>query len=59
MRQLPREEKWGYKQEDEAFVDAIVNGTAPPVNAVDGLKSVELVEAVYESVRTGNAVTVS
>lgn len=59
MQQLSREEKWGYKQEDEAFLDAIENSSAPPVNAVDGFKSVELVEAVYESVRSGAPVTLS
>jgi myo-inositol 2-dehydrogenase/D-chiro-inositol 1-dehydrogenase len=55
MQQLAREEKWGYAQEDKAFVDSIVNGTPPLVTALDGLMSVELVNAVYESVRTGVA----
>jgi myo-inositol 2-dehydrogenase / D-chiro-inositol 1-dehydrogenase len=58
MQQLPREEKWGYLQEDRAFIDAIVNNTPPPVTAHDGLMSVKLVEAVYESVRTGASVSV-
>jgi myo-inositol 2-dehydrogenase/D-chiro-inositol 1-dehydrogenase len=58
MQQLPREEKWGYLQEDRAFVDAIVNGTEPVVTAYDGLMSVALVDAVYESVRTGNKVSI-
>jgi myo-inositol 2-dehydrogenase/D-chiro-inositol 1-dehydrogenase len=53
MQQLSREEKWGYLQEDHAFIDAIVNKTPPPVTAFDGLMSVRLVETVYESVRTG------
>ena len=57
MQQLPREEKWGYKQEDRLFIDAILNQTPPPVSALDGLKSVELVEAVYESVRSEALVT--
>jgi len=52
MQQLPREEKWGYVQEDRAFIDAISNGTPAPVTAFDGLMSVELVNAVYESIRT-------
>ena len=52
MQQLPREEKWGYLQEDRAFIDAIVNGSEPLATAFDGLMSVELVNAVYESVRT-------
>lgn len=57
MQQLPREEKWGYLQEDKAFIDAIVNNTPPLVTAHDGLMSVKLVEAVYESVKTGARVT--
>jgi myo-inositol 2-dehydrogenase/D-chiro-inositol 1-dehydrogenase len=58
MQQLPREEKWGYVQEDRAFIEAIVNGTPPPVTALDGLMSVELVNAVYESVKTGATIDV-
>lgn len=50
MHQLAKEEKWGYLQEDRAFIDSILNGTPPAVNALDGYKSVELVAAVYESV---------
>lgn len=51
-----KEERWGYVQEDAAFVDAILNGTEPPVTALDGYKSVELVEGCYEAVRTGEKV---
>jgi len=53
MQQTPREEKWGYVQEDRAFVDSIVNGTPALVTAFDGLMSVEIANAVYESVRSG------
>jgi myo-inositol 2-dehydrogenase / D-chiro-inositol 1-dehydrogenase len=53
MQQLPREEKWGYAQEDKAFVDAVEGGTSAPVTALDGYKSVELVDACYRAVRTG------
>ena len=56
MQQLPREEKWGYVQEDRAFIDSIVNSSRPLVTALDGLMSVELVNAVYESVRSGEPV---
>jgi myo-inositol 2-dehydrogenase/D-chiro-inositol 1-dehydrogenase len=52
MQQLSREEKWGYMQEDRAFIDAIVNGSEPLVTAFDGLMSVKIVDAVYESVRS-------
>jgi len=58
MQQLAREEKWGYMQEDRAFIDAVVTGTPPPVTALDGLMSVELVNAVYESVRTDATIKV-
>jgi myo-inositol 2-dehydrogenase / D-chiro-inositol 1-dehydrogenase len=56
MHQLSKEEKWGYAQEDRAFVDAIVNGTEASVTALDGYKSVELVDACYRSVKTGEHV---
>lgn len=58
MQQLPRDEKWGYAQEDKAFIDAILDGAPPLVTAVDGLMSVELVNAVYESVRTNTTIAV-
>ena len=47
-----KEERWGYAQEDQAFIDAIINQTQPPVTAFDGYKSVELVEKVYEVVKS-------
>jgi len=52
MHQLSKEEKWGYLQEDRAFVDAISNETPALVSALDGYKSVELVDACYRAVRT-------
>jgi myo-inositol 2-dehydrogenase/D-chiro-inositol 1-dehydrogenase len=58
MQQLPREEKWGYAQEDRAFVDSIVNGTPALVTAYDGLMSVEIANAVYESVRSGKPIQI-
>lgn len=58
MQQLPREEKWGYLQEDRAFVDSIVNNSPPLITAHDGLMSVEIANAVYESVRTGAPVQI-
>lgn len=57
MHQLSKEEKWGYLQEDRAFVDSIVSGTTAAVTAFDGYKSVELVDACYRSVQTGEQVT--
>jgi myo-inositol 2-dehydrogenase/D-chiro-inositol 1-dehydrogenase len=51
-----KEERWGYVQEDKAFVDSILNGTEPPVTALDGYKSIELVESVYQAIKTGERV---
>lgn len=59
MQQLSREEKWGYVQEDRAFVDSIVAGEEASVTALDGYKSVELVDACYRSVRSGEHVRFS
>jgi len=56
MHQLSKEEKWGYAQENRAFIDSIVEGKPPAVSAVDGYKSVEIVEAVYESIRIGETI---
>lgn len=56
MHALAKEEKWGYLQEDRSFVDSIVNGSPPAVTAMDGFKSVELVDACYRSVSSGEAV---
>lgn len=56
MHQLSKEEKWGYVQEDRAFVDSILNGAPAPVTALDGYKAVELVDACYRAVRTGEQV---
>jgi myo-inositol 2-dehydrogenase / D-chiro-inositol 1-dehydrogenase len=58
MQQLSKEEKWGYAQEDRAFVDAILeNRPAAAVTAHDGFKAVELVDACYRAARTGARIT--
>lgn len=46
----------GFVAEDEAFITAIIDGTEPLVSALDGYRAVELVEAVYESIRSGNRI---
>ncbi|HNU06964.1 MAG TPA: Gfo/Idh/MocA family oxidoreductase [Pyrinomonadaceae bacterium] len=53
---LEKFEKWGYLQEDRAFIGAIIDGGEPPVTAYDGFKSVELVESVYDAIRTGEKI---
>lgn len=59
MRQLSKEEKWGYVQEDRAFADSILDGLPAAVTALDGMKSVELADACYRSVRTGERIRFS
>jgi myo-inositol 2-dehydrogenase/D-chiro-inositol 1-dehydrogenase len=52
VTQLPMPRRWGYAQEDEAFV-AAVRGEAPPaVSAADGERAVRLVDACYRAART-------
>jgi myo-inositol 2-dehydrogenase/D-chiro-inositol 1-dehydrogenase len=51
--ELEKEWRWGYVQEDQAFIDAILSGQPAPVTALDGYKAVELVEACYRAARTG------
>jgi myo-inositol 2-dehydrogenase / D-chiro-inositol 1-dehydrogenase len=59
MHQLSKEEKWGYAQEDRAFVDSILKGTPAAVTALDGYKSVELVDACYRAVETSEPIRFS
>jgi myo-inositol 2-dehydrogenase/D-chiro-inositol 1-dehydrogenase len=56
MHQLSKEEKWGYAQEDRAFVDSILEGKAAAVTALDGYKAVELVDACYTAIGTGERI---
>ncbi len=53
-----KEERWGYVQEDKAFIEAILEDKAPPVTAQDGFKSVELVESVYKAIKTGEKISI-
>ena len=54
FKQVPFEEKWGYIEEDRLFVDAILNGSKPPVTADDGYLLSRLLDGIYESAKTGN-----
>jgi myo-inositol 2-dehydrogenase / D-chiro-inositol 1-dehydrogenase len=56
MQRLSKEEKWGYAQEDRAFVDAIIDKRPAAVTAEDGCKAVELVDACYRAARTGERI---
>ena len=46
----------GFLQEDKSFIDCILEGSAPKVTALDGFKAVEIVEAVYRAIATGEKV---
>jgi len=56
MHHLSKEEKWGYLQEDQSFIDSIISASPPAVKALDGLKAVELVDACYRSVKNSETV---
>ncbi len=58
MQRLSRDERWGYVQEDKAFVDSIINNSPPLVTALDGLMAVRIADAVYESVRSNGPVVI-
>lgn len=53
---LPMEETWGYEEEDRLFIDALLGKGKIPVDAHEGYKAVELVEACYRSAETGRSV---
>ena len=56
MHLLSKEERWGYAQEDRAFIDSILEGKEAQVTALDGYKAVELVDACYRAIGTGERV---
>ena len=47
-----------YKAEFEDFAEAILDGEEPPCNGYDGLHSQKLLDAIYESARTGKKITI-
>lgn len=49
FRDVPMEERLGFQEEDRLFVDAILNNGAPAVTVFDGLRSVQLALACYDS----------
>lgn len=49
FREVPMEERLGFQEEDKLFVDAILTNGAPAVTVFDGLRSVQLALACYES----------
>lgn len=52
----PRNEKWGYTEQDGLFIDALEGKVDCPVTAEDGYRVVELIEACYQSARSKQVV---
>ena len=53
---LEKEERWGYLDENIAFLDSIQNEKEPLVTADDGFKSVQIVESVYDAIQDGKRI---
>ncbi|MGH2404123.1 MAG: Gfo/Idh/MocA family protein [bacterium] len=53
---MPFEQKWGYVEEDRLFIDAALGERPPAVDADDGYRATELVEATYRAARAGQPV---
>lgn len=49
--------QWGWPQQFAHFVDCVENGVTPEVAGTDGLATLEIVMAAYESAATGAAVS--
>ncbi len=47
-----------YAAHIEAFCDAVTNDTEPPISGEDGIWSHKVIEACYESARTGQAIEI-
>ena len=55
--QLPYDEKWGYVQENDWFLNTILNEAEPAFSVMDGLKIVQLIEECYKSVESGKTIS--
>ncbi len=47
--------KWGYEEEDRLFIKALKGEADPPVTVQDGVKAIEIVDACYRAVESGEA----
>ncbi len=47
---------YGHKVYLSRVADSILNGAEPPVDGLEGLKSLELISAIYESISTGREI---
>lgn len=51
------EEKWGYIEEDQRFVDAILGKCEVPVSAMEGFRATQLVEYCYQATQAGKSIS--
>lgn len=49
----------GHQKQIEDFLGAIESGKEPVINGIEGRKSVEIIEAIYKSVKSGDTVKIS
>ncbi|MBI3893233.1 MAG: Gfo/Idh/MocA family oxidoreductase [Candidatus Wallbacteria bacterium] len=54
--QVPKPAQWGYEGGDRSFVSAVLGEGPSAFTASEGYKAMALVEACYESIRTGQKV---
>lgn len=50
------EEKCGYVEENKLFIDSIIKGSNPPVDASQAYNLTRLIESIYQSASTGETV---
>jgi myo-inositol 2-dehydrogenase/D-chiro-inositol 1-dehydrogenase len=55
---LPQTLTWGVEEEDQLFIDAVIEKKTPPVTVEDGFKVVEIIEACYRSVNSKKPVSI-
>ena len=53
---LPQTVSWGVEEEDRLFLDSILQEKPPVVTVNDGFKTIEIIEALYQSARSGRPV---
>jgi myo-inositol 2-dehydrogenase / D-chiro-inositol 1-dehydrogenase len=51
-------ERRGFIPEDKAFIDSVMTQEPPAVTALDGYRSVEIVESVYTAISTGERIRI-
>ena len=53
---LPMTSTWGVEEEDQLFINAVMEKRNPPVTVEDGYKTIEIIEACYRANQTGKPV---